>query len=83
MLKNRFKRILVALDGSANSIRGMNEAISLARQSEGTITGIHILPGVPSELTSTLNGYRKYLLEKTRKFMYNAKTSARKTWNRF
>jgi nucleotide-binding universal stress UspA family protein len=40
MLKNRFKRILVALDGSSNSIRGMNEAISLARQSEGTITGI-------------------------------------------
>jgi len=76
MLKNRFKRILVALDGSANSIRGMNEAISLARQSEATITGIHVLPGVPSELTSTLNGYRKYLLEKTRKFMYNAKTSA-------
>ena len=75
MLKNRFKRILVALDGSANSIRGMNEAISLARQSEATVTGIHILAGVPSELTNTLNGYRKYLLEKTRKFMNNAKTS--------
>ena len=53
MLKNRFKRILVALDGSANSIRGMNEAISLARQSEATVPGIHILAGVPSELTST------------------------------
>jgi nucleotide-binding universal stress UspA family protein len=39
MLKNRFKRILVALDGSANSINGMNKAISLARQSEATITG--------------------------------------------
>jgi nucleotide-binding universal stress UspA family protein len=44
MLKNRFKRI-VAVDRSANSIRGINEAISLARQTEGTITGIHILPG--------------------------------------
>jgi nucleotide-binding universal stress UspA family protein len=76
MLKNRFKRILVALDGSANSIRGMNEAISLARQSKGTITGIHVLPGLPSELTSTLSDYRKYLLEKIRKFMNNAKTSA-------
>jgi nucleotide-binding universal stress UspA family protein len=76
MLKNRFKRILVALDGSANSIRGMNEAISLARQSEGTITGIHVLPGVPSEFTNTLASYRQYLLEKTRKFMSNAKTSA-------
>jgi nucleotide-binding universal stress UspA family protein len=58
VLKNRFKRILVALDGSANSIRGMNEAISLARQSEGTITGIYVLPGLPSEFTSTLNNYR-------------------------
>ena len=76
MLKNRFKRILVALDGSANSIRGMNEAISLARESEAIVTGIHVLPGVPSELTSKLNGYKKYLLEKTRKFMYDAKTSA-------
>jgi nucleotide-binding universal stress UspA family protein len=76
MLKNRFKRILVSLDGSANSIRGMNEAISLARQSEGTITGIHVLPGLPGEFTSTLTGYRKYLSEKTRKFMSNAKTSA-------
>ena len=83
MLKNRFKRILVALDGSANSIRGMNEAISLARQSEGTITGIYVLPGVPSEFTNTFTSYRDYLLEKTRKFMSNAKTSARKTRNRF
>jgi nucleotide-binding universal stress UspA family protein len=76
VLKNRFKRILVALDGSANSIRGMNEAISLARQSKGTITGIYVLPGLPSEFTSTLNNYREYLLKKTRKFMSDAKTSA-------
>jgi nucleotide-binding universal stress UspA family protein len=75
MLKNRFKRILVALDGSANSIRGMNEPISLARQSEAIVTGIHVLPGFPSELTRTLNGYKKYLLEKTRKFLYDGKPS--------
>jgi nucleotide-binding universal stress UspA family protein len=76
MLKNRFKRILVALDGSANSIRGMNEAISLARQSEGTITGIYVLPGIPREITNSLSSYTEYLLEKTRKFMSNARTSA-------
>lgn len=80
MLKNRFKKILVALDGSANSIRGMNEAISLARQSEGIITGIYVLPGllpgIPGELRNSLTGYREYLSEKTRKFMSNAKTSA-------
>jgi nucleotide-binding universal stress UspA family protein len=76
MLKNRFKRILVALDGSANSIRGMNEAISLARQSEGTITGIYVLHGGLSELKNTFTHYNDYLLEKARKFMSNAKTSA-------
>lgn len=76
MLKNRFKRILVALDGSANSIRGMNEAISLARQSEGTITGIYVLHGGLSELKNSFTHYTEYLTEKATKFMYNAKTSA-------
>ncbi|HKZ62702.1 MAG TPA: universal stress protein [Nitrososphaera sp.] len=73
MLKNRFTQILVALDGSANSRRGMNEAISLARQSEGTITGVYVMPGLPPE---TAEGYRKYLSERARKFMSDAKTNA-------
>jgi nucleotide-binding universal stress UspA family protein len=76
MLENRFKKILVALDGSANSIRGMNEAISLARQVGGTITGIYVLHGGFSELRNSFTHYREYLLEQARKFMGNAKTSA-------
>ena len=64
------------MDGSANSIRGMNEAIPLARQSEGTITGIYVLLGGLSELKNTFTHYREYLLENARKFMSNAKTSA-------
>ena len=75
MLKNRFKKILIALDGSANSIRGMNEAISLARQTEGTITGIYVLHGGLSELKNTFTHYRDYLLEKAKTFMSNAKTN--------
>jgi nucleotide-binding universal stress UspA family protein len=74
-LKNRFKKILVALDGSENSRRGMNEAISLARQADWTITGIHVLHGGLSELKNTFTHYREYLLEKARKFMSNAKIS--------
>lgn len=54
----------------------MNEAISLARQTEGKITGIYVLHGGLSELKNTFTHYREYLLEKARKFMYNAKTSA-------
>ena len=60
MLKNRFKNILVALDGSINSTRGMNEAISLARQCKGSITGIYVLPSLPSESTISVS-YRQYL----------------------
>jgi nucleotide-binding universal stress UspA family protein len=76
MLKNRFKKILVALDGSENSRRGMNEATSLARQSDATITGIYVLHGGLSELKNTFTHYREYLLEKAKKFMSNAKTNA-------
>ena len=76
MLKNRFKKILVALDGSMHSRRGMNEAISLARQAEGSITGIYISPSITNEQTTTLASYREYLLEKSRKFMSDAKTSS-------
>ena len=38
----RLKNILVPLDGSKNSIRGLDHAILLARQSHGTITGFYV-----------------------------------------
>jgi len=39
----RLKNILVPLDGSKNSIRGLDHAILLARQSHGTITGFYVM----------------------------------------
>ena len=74
VLKNRFKNILVALDGSINSTRGMNEAISLARQGQGSITGIYVLPAFPSEQTIS-RSYRQYLVRVSEKFMLHAKTA--------
>jgi len=38
----RLKNILVPLDGSKNSIRGLDHAILLARQSHGTIAGFYV-----------------------------------------
>ena len=35
------KRIMVCLDGSKNSLRGLDEAIMFAKQSGATIVGIH------------------------------------------
>lgn len=42
------KKILVPLDGSKNSIRGLDMAIHIARQSQGTITALSIksVPGI-------------------------------------
>ena len=42
------KKILVPLDGSKNSIRGLDMAIHIARQSQGTITALSVksVPGV-------------------------------------
>ena len=42
------KKILVPLDGSKNSIRGLDMAIHIARQSQGTITALAVksVPGI-------------------------------------
>ncbi len=42
------KKILVPLDGSKNSNRGLDEAINLARQCKAVIIGIHVkdMPGI-------------------------------------
>jgi nucleotide-binding universal stress UspA family protein len=49
MIKNKIKKILVPIDGSKNSLRGLDEAIYFARQCQATITGIHVIkvpPGI-------------------------------------
>jgi nucleotide-binding universal stress UspA family protein len=76
MLQNRFKKILVGMDGSSNSMRGLNEAISLARQSQGVITGIHVLPEFPPAYDINIKSYRVQLSKQAKKFMEFAKTSA-------
>ncbi|HUH61331.1 MAG TPA: universal stress protein [Candidatus Eisenbacteria bacterium] len=75
MLQNRFKKILVPLDGSLNSIRGLNEAISLARQSDATITGIYVMPNFPLKVSRILKSYRSELKKNGEKIMSHARTS--------
>lgn len=48
MIKNKIKRILVPIDGSANSLRGLDEAIFFARQCQATITGLNVINVPPS-----------------------------------
>ena len=76
MLQNRFKKILVGIDGSQNSIRGLNHAISLARQSQGIITGIHVLPEFPPSYEINMKEFRSKMSKQAQKFMNSAKVSA-------
>ena len=49
MIKNTIKKILVPIDGSKNSMRGLNEAIFLARQCHAAIVGLYVIqvpPGI-------------------------------------
>ena len=53
MLKNRFKKILVALDGSANSKSDVRmKQYHLQDGRRRSITGIYVLPGFTSEPTT-------------------------------
>ena len=44
------KNILVALDGSKNSIRALRNAIQFAKQADASITGIFVIHSFPSEM---------------------------------
>ena len=70
------KKILVPLDGSKNSLRGLDEAIYLARQCQATITGLYVVPLAKPVTDSQISYLEKYLLNNSSKFMSKAKIRA-------
>jgi len=70
------KKILVPLDGSKNSLRGLDEAIYLARQCHATITGLYVVPLTKPIIDSQISYIEKHLLNNASKFMSKAKTHA-------
>jgi nucleotide-binding universal stress UspA family protein len=67
------KRILVPLDGSKNSFRGLDYAIFLARQCGATLTGINVVPFYPKSLLLTPISYEKELRNRGKEIMAKAK----------
>ena len=67
------KKILVPLDGSKNSFRGLDEAIYLARQCGATLTGIFVLPRTPEKAFRRLQNPEKEALKIADKIMERAK----------
>ena len=72
----RIKKILIPLDGSKNSLRGLDVAIYLARQCGATLTGLYVTPYYPKSLLLTPILYEKELIKAAKEFMQKAKKRA-------
>ncbi len=73
-MAKKISRILVPLDGSKNSLRGLDLAVYLARQCGATVTGLFVIPFyLPISGPRVWGPYRKETLRQMGKFMYDAK----------
>ena len=68
-------QILVALDGSNNSIRGLDFAFNLAKQSNSTITGIFVFPPMDS-IFQPIRYDTKLMQKEAHRIMNLAKTKS-------
>ena len=78
MIKTKIKKILVPLDGSKNSIRGLDMAIHVARQCHATITGLYVIELVKPKANEPIASLEKFFLDNASKLMNKAKTMAAK-----
>ncbi len=75
---NKIKKILVPLDGSSNSFRGLDTAINMARQCHATITGLYVAGIVKPRIGEPVSALEKILLDHAQKIMKKAKLKAAK-----
>ncbi len=76
MIKKKVTKILVPLDGSKNSQRGLEMAISVARQFGATITGVYSIYAPPHSEFRGVGSVEDSLNEEVKKIMNNAKVLA-------
>ena len=73
-INHSFKKILVALDGSKNSIRALSNTIQLAKQTGASITGMFVIQAFPTEMGLMRTVVGKALSKHYKHFMQTAKT---------
>ena len=78
MIKKKISKILVPLDGSENSVRGLETAITLARSCDATITGIHSIYAPPHSEFKGVGSVGDAYNVNMKKFINEAKTLAAK-----
>lgn len=74
MQLEEIKKILIPMDGSKNSLRGLDTAIYLARQCHATLIGLYVMPIYPKSLLLKPIPYEAELAKIARAFLENAKT---------
>lgn len=72
------KKILVALDGSKSSYKALDQAIYLARQNQGTITGVFVIPLFSVNVANPASNLGKALAEGGKKILNEAKSRCAK-----
>jgi len=72
VLKPQIKKILVPLDGSKNSFRGLDTAIYMARQCGAIITGLFVMPLYKGSFNPIIYD-KSYLIKAAKEFMEIAK----------
>ena len=75
-MKIKIKKILVPLDGSSNSFRGLDVAIHMARQCHATVTGLYVVGITKPRTNEPITPLEKILLEHAQKIMKKAKLKA-------
>ena len=78
MISSKIKKILVPLDGSKNSIRGLDKAISLARACQATISALYIKTAPPLVALHPIGFMSLNQVPEAKKFLMSAKTRAAK-----
>lgn len=73
----KINNILVPLDDSKDSIRGLDKAISIAKESNAKITGINVVTVAPTLASSVIN-YKKFLTNKAEKILDSARKNCEK-----
>ncbi len=78
MVSTKIKKILVPLDGSKNSIRGLDKAISFAKACHSTITALYVKSVPPIYALHPLGFMSLNQVKEAKKFLISAKTRAAK-----
>lgn len=76
MINIKIKKILVPLDGSKNSERGLDFSIALARECNAMILGLYVIFSPARSEFGKSGNFEKGAFEKVKRFLEKAKTKA-------